>query len=147
MVCYTINSMIFSNADDLLSDINFKYEGLEKAVPYLTDVLAYLIINQDPDSEIHWFDEGSRDYFSFDCGVDFIEILQSLELLLTLGEGIAHDQFFSHRHSDLIISFIMKNVQNTYQSITIADLKQRNEAELLYENIYPQIIAINEWIS
>ena len=114
MVCYTINAMIFSNADDLLSDINFKYEGLEKAVPYLTDVLAYLIINQDPDSEIHWFDEGSRDYFSFDCGVDFIEILQSLELLLTLGEGIAHDQFFSHRHADLILSFIMKNVQNTY---------------------------------
>lgn len=91
--------------------------------------------------------ESYRDYFSFDSGIDFMECLQTMELLFQIGEGEAHEQFYSHTYSQLILRTITRNIQNTVQSITIADLKDPKDAQLHYELIYPQIIVVNEWVS
>ena len=39
------------------------------------DVLAHLILHFDEDDDTHWIDEQNKDYFNFQSGVDFIEIL------------------------------------------------------------------------
>ena len=110
MYIYTLNTIAIHMEDD---DSSFYYTHFEKSTPFLMDVMAHMIL-QFPDPEgggsyAPWIDEDEPaiDYFNFDSDSDFMEALQTVELLCHMSEGGAHEQFYSHRHSDLIIQTII----------------------------------------
>lgn len=119
-----------------------------KSLPFLIDVLAHEIQNSNNAHEsIQWVDDTTRDYFKFSSEViDFIEVLQTMEVIFGLSEGDAQEIFFNHRHSDLILTTVFTKLQLTAQSITVVDLKDASEAEYHYDYIYPQLVAVNDWI-
>ena len=95
MYTYTFNAMIFGRAEDSYNEQKMAYECFKNAMPFLVDILAHVIIHNDDTEEsardsLNWTEVSLRDPFNFESAIDFNEALQTMELFLAMGEGVAH---------------------------------------------------------
>lgn len=115
MYMYTINTLVF-NYEDNMYDQLWAFENFKRCIPFTFDVLGHVILHEDPTEQresIFFNDCSLKDHFGFNSGIDFLEALDTVELLLEIGEGEGHTQLYEHRYADLIIRTIQERVKNT----------------------------------
>ena len=92
MYTYALNSLVTNDCDTLMLDQSAWYESLAKAMPFLMNVMAHIILqfdeSQGPINHNH-ISESSPDYFAFDLAIDTMEVLNTMEMLFGISEGQA----------------------------------------------------------
>ena len=62
-------------------------------------------------------------YFHFCDEIDTMEVLSTLELIFGMYDGEAHKDFYTNKHSDLIMTTMFKNLRLTVALIPEINLK------------------------
>ena len=80
MYIYSFHAMLLSFEDPCIhSDQLLNWDNFDKVLPFVMDIAGHLLLHHDDTdddiSSTYWLSDQMKDYFSFDSGVDWSEIM------------------------------------------------------------------------
>ena len=87
MYTNTIHTMVIGQAEEGFLDVEQAYECFKSVMPFIIDVLI---------RSFNCYQSDDQEPFTFENGIDFAECLQTIEIIMAMGESGAQKQFFEH---------------------------------------------------